>query len=182
MSPSTANKHRELKRRRQARLSTPTDLSDRAVEEISIAMNTVLADVFALYVKTKSFHWHVSGPHFREYHKLFDKQSGELLEMIDPLAERVRKIGGATLRSVGEINRLQRVIDNEADFIDPADMLMELCEDNKNLAARLREAHDVCDEHKDLATASLIENWIDEAEERVWFLFETSRPELTGGH
>jgi starvation-inducible DNA-binding protein len=135
----------------------------------------VLADMFALYLKTKNFHWHVSGPHFRDYHLLLDEQAGQIFATTDDIAERVRKIGGTTLRSIGHVARLQRVLDNDAEFVTPLDMLAELREDNKELTARLRETHDLCDEHRDMATASLIENWIDEAERRVWFLFEAAR-------
>jgi starvation-inducible DNA-binding protein len=145
-------------------------------------MNGVLADVFALYLKTKNFHWHVSGPHFRDYHLLLDEQAGQLFAMTDPIAERVRKLGGLTLRSIGQIARTQRVQDNDAEYVEPSDMLAELQEDNKALAARLREAHNVCDEHGDIATASLIEVWVDETERRIWFLFEANRQEGTAGH
>lgn len=182
MSPSTATKTHELKRRRESPLATPTDLPAEATRDVSAALNALLADVFALYLKTKNFHWHASGPHFREYHKLFDKQGEQLLAMTDPLAERVRKIGGMTIRSIGQIHNLQRIEDNDADFAEPEDMLAELCEDNKTLAARLREAHGLCEEHRDIASCSLIETWIDETEERTWFLFESSRRALTSGH
>jgi starvation-inducible DNA-binding protein len=138
-------------------------------------MNAILADVFALYLKSKNFHWHMSGPHFRDYHLLLDEQADQLFAMTDPIAERIRKIGGETLRSIGHIARTQRVLDNDADYVTPLDMLAELREDNKDLAARLREAHNVCDEHRDIATASLIEVWIDETERRTWFLFEAGR-------
>jgi len=138
-------------------------------------MNAILADVFALYLKTKNFHWHMSGPHFRDYHLLLDEQADQLFAMTDPIAERVRKIGGLTLRSIGHIAQLQRISDNDAEFVDPSDMLAELREDNKSLAERLREAHNVCEEHRDLATGSLIEVWIDETERRTWFLYESNR-------
>ena len=138
-------------------------------------MNAILADVFALYLKTKNFHWHMSGPHFRDYHLLLDEQAEQLFAMTDPLAERVRKIGELTLHSIGQISREQRVLDNDADYVEPGDMLAELAEDNKTLATRLREAHEVCEEHRDIATASLIEVWIDETERRTWFLFEATR-------
>jgi starvation-inducible DNA-binding protein len=138
-------------------------------------MNAILADVFALYLKTKNFHWHLSGPHFRDYHLLLDEQAEQLFAMTDPIAERVRKIGGLTLRSIGQISRLQRVSDNDAEFVAPEDMVAELREDNKGLAEGLREAHNVCEQHRDLATASLIEVWIDETERRTWFLFESGR-------
>jgi starvation-inducible DNA-binding protein len=145
-------------------------------------MNAVLADVFALYLKTKNFHWHLSGPHFRDYHLLLDEHGDQIFAMTDAIAERVRKIGGTTLRSVGHIARLQRIADNDAEYVEAEDMLAELREDNKTLAARLREAHNVCDEHRDLATASLIEVWIDETERRTWFLFEASRRPDSSGH
>jgi starvation-inducible DNA-binding protein len=145
-------------------------------------MNAILADVFALYLKTKNFHWHMSGPHFRDYHLLLDEQAEQLFAMTDPIAERVRKLGGLTLRSIGQIARLQRLDDNDAEFVEPSDMLAELREDNKTLAARLREAHNVCEEHRDLATASLIEVWIDETERRTWFLFESARRGDSSGH
>ena len=157
------------------RLATPTDLGANAAKDIAGALNGVLADTFALYLKTKNFHWHISGPHFRDYHLLLDEQADQLYAMTDPIAERVRKLGGTTLRSIGHIARLSRVLDNDADYVEPEDMLAELCEDNQALSARLREAHDLCDEHRDVATASLIENWIDEGERRAWFLFEATR-------
>jgi starvation-inducible DNA-binding protein len=166
---------KEAKARRMAPLQTPTNLASNATRDISGALTTLLADMFALYLKTKNFHWHVSGPHFRDYHRMLDEQAGEILAATDDVAERVRKIGGTTLRSVGHIGRLQRLMDNDADFVAPEDMLVELRDDNKQLAAFLRETHDLCDEHGDVATASLIEVWIDEAEERTWFLFEASR-------
>ena len=166
----------EAKARRKAPLATPTDLWADATRDLSGALTTLLADMFALYLKTKNFHWHVSGPHFRDYHLLLDEQAAQVYATTDAIAERVRKIGGTTLRSIGHIARLQRVQDNDADYVDPLDMLAELREDNIELAKRLRETHDLCDEHNDVATASLLENWIDEAERRTWFLFETSRP------
>jgi starvation-inducible DNA-binding protein len=172
---STNNHNKALLRRREAPLDTPTDLGPEAVRDISGALNALLADVFALYVKTKNFHWHMSGPHFRDYHLLLDEQGEQIFEMTDPLAERVRKIGGITIRSIGQISKLQRISDNNATYVDPLDMLAELREDNKSLTMRMREAHDVCDEHNDTATASLIENWIDETERRTWFLFESTR-------
>ena len=175
-------KTRELKDRQHTPLATPTDLSPTATRDISASLNAILADVFALYLKTKNFHWHLSGPHFRDYHLMFDEQGDQLFEMTDPLAERVRKLGGGTLTSIGHIGRLQRITDNDAEYVEPEDMLAELCEDNKTLVARLREAHNVCEEHRDIATASLIEVWIDETERRTWFLFETGQRELTGGH
>jgi starvation-inducible DNA-binding protein len=163
------------KRRQQASLATPTDLKTTATKDIAGAMNGILSDVFALYLKTKNFHWHMSGPHFRDYHLLFDEQADQLYAMTDPIAERIRKVGGSTLRSIGHIARTQRVLDNDAEYVEPGDMLAELRDDNKMLAARLRESHNVCDEHRDIATASLIEVWIDETERRTWFLFESSR-------
>ena len=166
----------ELLNRRDAPLSTRTDLSHVAVKDISAAMNAILADVFALYLKTKNFHWHMSGPHFRDYHLLLDEHAEQLFAMTDPVAERVRKVGGLTLHSIGQIARSQRVLDNDAEYVEPLDMLAELADDNKTLAARLRETHNVCDEHRDVATASLIEVWIDETERRTWFLFEATRP------
>jgi starvation-inducible DNA-binding protein len=169
-------------RLKEAALLTPTDLGAKATRDISAAMNSVLADVFALYLKTKNFHWHMSGPHFRDYHLMFDEQGDQLFAMTDPIAERIRKIGGSTITSIGHIARLQRIADNDADYVEPEDMLAELCEDNKTLTARLREAHNVCDEHRDIATASLIEVWIDETERRTWFLFEAGRREMTSGH
>jgi len=166
----------EAKARRKAPLDTPSDLGANATKDLSGALNAMLADMFALYLKTKNFHWHVSGPHFRDYHLLLDEQAAQIYATTDAIAERVRKIGGTTLRSIGHIARLQRVEDNDADYVDPLDMLAELREDNIELAKRLRETHDLCDEHNDVASASLLENWIDEAERRTWFLFEASRP------
>jgi len=168
-------KSRDAKTRRTAPLETPNDLGSAASKDISAALNLLLADVFALYLKTKNFHWHVSGPHFRDYHLLLDEQADQIYATSDPIAERVRKLGGTTLRSIGQISRLQRVMDNEADYVTPLDMLAELREDNQQLAARMRQTHNVCDEHGDVATASLLEVWIDEAERRVWFLYETGR-------
>ncbi|HUZ94450.1 MAG TPA: DNA starvation/stationary phase protection protein [Edaphobacter sp.] len=171
-----------LKSRQVAPLATPTDLKPAATKDIAGAMNAILADVFALYLKTKNFHWHMSGPHFRDYHLLLDEQGDELFAMTDPIAERIRKVGGPTLRSIGQIARLQRISDNDAEYVEPEDMLAELREDNKTLTIRLREAHGVCDDHGDIATASLIENWIDESERRTWFLFEASRRGDSTGH
>lgn len=178
---STASRD-ELTRRRQAALATPTDLQPEATREISGALNLLLADVFALYMKTKNFHWHVSGPHFRDYHLLFDEQASQVFAMSDPIAERVRRIGGATLRSTGNIARLQRLQDNDADFVEAADMLAELREDNRALVSRLRELHDLCDKYRDFATASLIEGWIDETEKRTWMLYEAGRRGDRSGH
>src|SRR4051794_15799404 len=175
MSTATAAKRQVLENRREAPLQTPTDLKPAATKEVSGAMNAILADVFALYLKTKNFHWHMSGPHFRDYHLLLDEHADQLFAMTDPIAERIRKIGGLTIKSIGHVSRLQRVLDNDADYVDPPDMIAELAEDNKTLAARLREAHNVCDEHRDVATASLIEVWIDETERRTWFLSEIKR-------
>jgi starvation-inducible DNA-binding protein len=166
---------RESKVLRLAPLETPTDLKPNAVKDIAAALNILLADMFALYLKTKNFHWHMSGPHFRDYHLLFDEQGEQIFATTDDIAERIRKIGGTTLRSIGHIGRLQRVLDNDADFVTPSDMLAELRDDNKQLAATMREIHGLCDEHGDVASASLLETWIDEAERRTWFLFEASR-------
>jgi starvation-inducible DNA-binding protein len=182
MKSASITKTQELKQREITPLATPTDLAPEATRDIAGAMNAILADVFALYLKTKNFHWHLSGAHFRDYHLLFDEQGDQLFAMTDPIAERVRKIGGTTLRSIGQIARYQRISDNEAQYVEPEDMLAELCEDNKTMASHLREAHDLCDEHRDVATASLIEVWIDETERRTWFLFEASQREMTGGH
>jgi starvation-inducible DNA-binding protein len=170
----------DVKTRRMAPLDTPTDLGPNDVRDISGALNILLADMFALYVKTKNFHWHVSGPHFRDYHLLLDEQGDQIFATTDAIAERVRKIGGVTLRSIGHISRLQRVLDNDAEYVTPQDMLAELRDDNKQLTAHMREAHDLCDEGRDVATASLLEVWIDEAERRTWFLFEASRRAKTG--
>ncbi len=167
----------DLALHRKAPLATRTDLSAAATKDISGAMNAILADVFALYLKTKNFHWHMSGPHFRDYHLLLDDQATQIDAMTDVIAERVRKLGGSTIRSIGHIKRLQRVLDNDADYVTPLDMLAELRDDNKQLTTHMRTLHEVCDEHGDIATASLIENWIDETERRVWFLFETCRRE-----
>ena len=179
---SAAAPARNARQRRQAPLGTPTDLEAKATRDIGAAMNGILADVFALYLKTKNFHWHMSGPHFRDYHVLLDEQADQIYAMTDPIAERVRKVGGTTLRSIGHIARLQRIADNDADYVEPSDMLAELREDNKTLATRLREAHNVCDDYRDIATASLIEVWIDETERRTWFLFEAGRPQDASGH
>jgi starvation-inducible DNA-binding protein len=169
-------------RKQRAPLLTPTDLKAAATRDIAGAMNAILADVFALYLKTKNFHWHMSGPHFRDYHLLLDEQGAQLFAMTDPIAERIRKIGGSTLKSIGHIARTQRIPDNDAEYVEPEDMLAELGEDNKPLAARLREVHSLCDESRDIATASLIEVWVDETELRIWFLFETSRRADSTGH
>src|SRR5207249_10734086 len=160
MKRPNSKKTIELLQRRDAPLETRTDLTQAATKDIAAAMNAILADVFALYVKTKNFHWHMSGPHFRDYHLLLDEHAEQLFAMTDPIAERVRKLGGITLRSIGQISRTQRVLDNDAEYVEPLDMLAELADDNKTVAARLRQAHNVCDRHRDVATASLIEVWI----------------------
>jgi starvation-inducible DNA-binding protein len=161
-------------RRRQTQ-ATPNELGSEAVKNITGALNALLADVFALYIKTKNFHWHVSGPHFRDYHVLLDEQGSQIFAMTDDIAERVRKIGGTTIRSIGHVARLQRLSDNDADYLDPHGMLAELREDNRMLLASMREVHDLCAEENDVATTSLLENWIDETERRIWFLFEATR-------
>jgi starvation-inducible DNA-binding protein len=164
-----------LETRRLTPLRTPTGLTPEATQDIGGALNALLADVFALYLKTKNFHWHMSGPHFRDYHLMLDEQGDQIIAMTDPIAERVRKIGGTTLRSIGQIGALQRVLDNDADYVSPEDMLAELRDDNADLVQRMRAAHTVCDDLGDVAGASLLENWIDETESRVWFLFEAGR-------
>ncbi len=169
MSHETQIKHRK------APLRTPSGLSQEATTNVSGALNLLLADTFALYLKTKNFHWHMSGPHFRDYHLMLDEHGEQIFAMTDDIAERVRKVGGTTLRSIGHIAKLQRIADNEADYVTPEDMLSELRDDNLDLAARMREAHGVCDDMGDVASASLLENWIDEAERRAWFLFEATR-------
>ena len=166
---------KDPKSRKTVALATPTDLGENATRDLTGGLNLLLADVAALYWKTKNFHWHVSGPHFRDYHLLLDEQAAQIDAMSDPIAERVRKLGGTTIRSIGHISRLQRVLDNDADYVTPLDMLAELRDDNKQLCVSMRILHELCDEHNDVATASLIENWIDEAEQRVWFLYETTR-------
>ena len=171
----TSSAAKTLRARRKAPLATPNDLNSTGKTDVAGALNEILADVFALYLKTKNFHWHASGPNFRSYHLLFDEQAGELFAMTDDIAERVRKVGGSTLRSIGHIAKLQRIADNDADFVTPLDMLAELLDDNRTLITGLRSAHDICDAAGDIATASLIENWVDEAEKRVWFLFESTR-------
>jgi len=168
-------KRSELQERRKAPLATPTDLGKAATGTIAGTLNTLLADVFTLYLKTKNFHWHISGPDFTEYHELLDEQADQIFAMTDVIAERVRKVGGTTLRSIGHIARLQRIADNDADYVDPKDMLAELRDDNLTLVSKLREAHGILDEVNDVASASLIENWIDEGERRVWFLYEITR-------
>jgi starvation-inducible DNA-binding protein len=166
---------RDAKAMRIAPLETPTDLQPNSVRDLAAALNVLLADMFGLYLKTKNFHWHVSGPHFRDYHLMLDEHGDQIFATTDAIAERVRKIGATTLRSIGHVERLQRIEDNDADFVTPLDMLAELREDNRQLAADMRETHGLCDEHGDVATASLLEIWIDEAERRTWFLFETTR-------
>lgn len=182
MKSSNGKHAAKLKERRDAPLATPTDLKTKATKDISGALNAILADVFALYLKTKNFHWHMSGPHFRDYHLLLDDQADQLFAMTDPIAERIRKVGGQTLRSIGHIARSQRVLDNDAEYVEPSDMLAELREDNKSLAASFRETHDLCNDHRDIASASLIEVWIDETEHRTWFLFEATRSADSSGH
>jgi starvation-inducible DNA-binding protein len=179
-----SNKVTKLKLRHKpaAALDTPTDLSPEAVKAVSTALNTILADTYALYLKTKNFHWHVSGPHFRDYHLLFDEQADAIFATADEIAERVRKIGGTTLRSIAQISKLQTIDDNEDDFVAPSAMLNELMNDNKKIAQFMRKAHETCDDHDDIATASLIEVWIDQTEKRTWFLFEAARSATDGGH
>jgi starvation-inducible DNA-binding protein len=167
---------------RDGRLGTRSDLPDAATRDISAALNALLADTFALYLKTKNFHWHMSGPHFRDYHLLLDEQADQVYATTDPIAERVRKLGGTTIRSIGHIARLARVLDNDAEYVEPLDMLAELRDDNQSIAARMRETHGLCEELRDVATASLLEIWIDEAERRTWFLFEASRRGDPTGH
>jgi starvation-inducible DNA-binding protein len=168
-------KSKDAKSRRTAPLNTPTGLGENATRDLSGALNILLADVYALFIKTKNFHWHMSGPHFRDYHLLLDEQATQIDAITDVIAERVRKLGGTTIRSIGHIKSLQRVLDNDSDYVTPSDMLAELREDNKQLTANMRTLHDLCDEHGDVATASLVEVWIDEAERRVWFLYEAGR-------
>lgn len=182
MKVSETKKVSAGKNLRDAPLATPTDLKSPATRDISAALNALLADVFAIYLKTKNFHWHMSGPHFPDYHLMLDDQADQLFAMTDPIAERIRKVGGSTLRSIGHIARTQRVLDNDADYVEPSDMLAELREDNKALAANLREAHDLCNEHRDIASASLMEVWIDETERRTWFLFESTRSADSSGN
>ena len=164
------------------RLQTPTDLHSNAQRDIAGALNAILADSFALYLKTKNFHWHVSGPHFRDYHLMLDEQADQIFATTDMLAERVRKIGQPTLRSIGDIGRQQRLADNDAKYVEPQDMLAELRDDNQRVVASMREAHGLCDEHEDVASASLLETFIDDAEKRVWFLYEASRKGDPTGH
>ena len=168
-------KKEELIARQKSPLRTPSDIAPKAVENISGALSVLLADVFALYLKTKNFHWHMSGPHFRDYHLLLDDHGDQIFAMTDDIAERVRKIGGTTIRSIGHIARLQRIQDNDAEFVDAADMLSELREDEKGLVLSMLEVHSLCDDANDVATASLLENWIDQGQRRIWFLFEATR-------
>ena len=181
---TAVSKIRQLDTRRKAAapLDTPTDLSADVVSQISAKLNKILATTFALYLKTKNFHWHVSGPHFRDYHLLLDQQGEQIFAITDDIAERVRKIGGTTLRSIGQISKLQGIEDNDEAYVAPGDMLRELMADNKALVASMREAHDVSDKGGDVATTSFLENWIDEAERRTWFLFEASRKADGSGH
>ena len=157
------------------RFGTPTDLSAEATRDVSAALRALLADVFTLYIKTKNSHWHMSGVHFRDHHLLLDEHGDQLFAMTDPIAERARKIGGSALRSIGQIVRLQRIVDNDVEYVEPHAMLAELRDDNKTLVASMRELHGLCDSHGDVATASLLEVWIDETERRTWFLFEITR-------
>jgi len=166
----------------QGRLETPNDLGGNASAAISDAINRLVADTFALYLKTKNFHWHMSGPHFRDYHLLLDEQGDQIFAMTDPLAERVRKLGGRTLRSISHVSQLQNLPDNNAEYVPPYEMLRELLQDNKSMAASMRKAHEVCDEHKDVATASILEVYIDETERRTWFLFEACQAAEQHGH
>jgi starvation-inducible DNA-binding protein len=166
---------KNVRARQSAALATPTDLGANATKDIAGGLNILGADVLALWMKTKNFHWHVSGPHFRDYHLLLDEQSDQIYAMVDPIAERARKLGGNALHSIGQVKKLQRVLDNDADYVSPQDMLAELREDNQTMAKHMRILHEICDEHNDVATASLLENWIDETEQRTWFLFEASR-------
>src|SRR6266481_2367625 len=175
MKKTNSRKTIELLHRRDAPLETPTDLTHSATKDIAAAMNAILADVFALYLKTKNFHWHMSGPHFRDYHLMLDDQGEQIFSMTDAIAERARKMGGTTVRSIGQISRLQRIADNDAQYVEPLDMIAELRDDNAILTQSMRETHSLCDEAGDVATASLLENWIDEAEKRTWFLFECGR-------
>lgn len=172
----------KAKKLQKSALLYPTDLGEKASKDISAAMNSVLADVFALYLKTKNFHWHVSGPHFRDYHLMFDEHAAEIFTIIDPIAERVRKLGSTTIRSVGNISKLQTIPDNDAEFVEPSDMLAELGQDNVTLIARMRSAHEICSEYNDTSSTSLLEDAIDQAEQRAWFLFETSRKVDSSGH
>ena len=166
----------------RGRLTTPSDLSDNAVKDVAGALNAILADIYAIFFKTKNFHWHVSGPHFRDYHLMLDEQAAELIGITDAVAERVRKLGGQTLRSVGQVAAMSRIADNNAGYVEPADMLAELMEDNLHLVRTLRETKALCDDHRDVATSAMIDNWVDDAERRAWFLYETNRPAMSSGH
>jgi starvation-inducible DNA-binding protein len=168
-------KKAELISRQKAPLNTPSDIDAKSVKEITGALNALLADVFALYMKTKNFHWHMSGPHFRDYHLLLDGHADQIYAMTDDIAERARKLGGTTIRSIGHVARLQRIKDNDADYVTPKDMLSELHEDEKALVLSMKSAHDLCDDAGDVATTSLLEVWIDQGQRRSWFLFETTR-------
>jgi starvation-inducible DNA-binding protein len=179
---TAVSKVRALDTRSKAVLDTPTDLSEDAVRQISAKLAEILATTFALYIKTKNFHWHVSGPHFRDYHLLLDEQGEQIFDSTDDIAERARKIGGTTIRSIGQIGKLQGIEDNDAGYVAPGDMLRELMADNKTVVKAMRECHDLCDKHEDVATASLLENFIDQAERRTWFLFEASRKADQSGH
>ena len=165
----------ELTTRQKAPLATPSDLDSKAVQDITGALNSLLADVFSLYLKTKSFHWHISGPHFRDYHLLLDDHAAQILAMTDDMAERVRKIGGTTIRSIGHIARLQRIPDNDAEYVTPEDMLSELHDNEKALTLSMRAVHSLCDDAGDVATVSFLDNWIDQSQRRSWFLFEATR-------
>ncbi len=182
MKTTSTVKLAKQREQRSAVMATPSDLGARGATEIGGAMNAVLADAFALYLKTKNFHWHMTGPHFRDYHLMFDEHADQIFAMTDPIAERVRKLGAQTVKSIGQIARTQRVLDNDADYVEPLDMLAELREDNSALTARMREAHEICEKHRDIATASLLEVWIDETERRAWFLFESAGRPDSGGH
>ncbi len=175
MNAATTASTQELVHRRSAPLATPSDLAAAATRDIPASLNAALADVYAIYLKTKNFHWHMSGPHFRDYHLMLDEQAAELLAMTDPLAERCRKLGGPTLRSIGHISRTQRVLDNDAEYVQPLDMLAELRDDNRGLVVQLRRVHELCAEHHDTSSSSLLEGWIDQTEQRIWFLFESTR-------
>jgi starvation-inducible DNA-binding protein len=181
MTETNSTRMDKLRERRANPLTTPTDLDANTAKEVGGALNLILADVFTLYLKTKNFHWHMTGPHFRDYHLLLDEQADQIFAMTDPIAERVRKLGAGTLKSIGQIAKHQRILDNDADYVEPSDMLAELREDNARLTASMREAHELCDKHRDVATASLLEVWIDETERRAWFLFESiARPDSGG--
>ena len=181
MSKLTESDRERITHKQARPLSTPNDLKGEAARDVAGALNAILADVFALYLKTKNFHWHLCGPHFRDYHLMLDEHAEQLLSMTDALAERARKLGGRTITSIGNIARIQRVRDNDAAYVEPSDMLAELCEDNRALASRLRDAHGLCDGYRDYGSTSMIDVWIDESERRTWFLFETNRKSDSGG-